>query len=84
MFLSDFLEEKIAKENISTQEFFLQRLAKKWRIEICFVFEKSTKMKSKEERFQQYRAQTKSFFFLQQKEDIVFPFFQRSFLFCEK
>ena len=28
VFVSFFLEEKIAKENISTQEFFLQRLAK--------------------------------------------------------
>ena len=76
-FCQIFLEEKIAKENISTQEFFFTTFGKKWRIEIRFVFEKSTKM-----RIQRREVSTIEFFFTT-KRRCCFPIFQRSFLHCE-
>ena len=50
LFLADFLEKICEGESLNTRIYFYNILAKKRRIEICFVFEKSKK-ESKEERF---------------------------------
>ena len=75
---------KICEGEYFNTSFFFTTFGKKWRIEICFVIEKSTKMRIQRREVSTIESANKEFLFLQQKEDVVFPFFQRRFLHCEK
>ena len=77
VFVRFFWRKNCEGEYFNTRIFFTT-FGKKWRIEICFVFEKSTKM-----RIQRREVSTIEFFFTT-KRRCCFPIFQRSFLHCEK
>ena len=85
VFVRFFLWWKLCeREFFLTQELIFTTCGKqeKRRIEICFVFWTNNKNENPKKRFQQYRAQTKSFF--TRKRRYCVPIFQRCFLHCEK
>ena len=79
MFLSDFFGGKNCEGEYFNTRIVFTTFGEKLRIEICFVFEKSTKMRIQRREVSTIESTNKEFLFLQQKEDVVFPFFKGVF-----
>ena len=79
VFVRFFFGEKNLRRRIFQHNLFLHFGKKKRRIEICFVFEKTTKMRIQRREVSTIESTNTEFLFLQQKEDVVFPFFKGVF-----